>query len=267
MAELAEKPNERPNPLDIIQTTKPLPLRICMNGQPGVGKSTFASEAPNPIFILTEEGLGDITVDAFPLCRRLSDVYECIYRLKENEHDYKTVVLDSLDWCQDLIYDEVCARHNVQSIEDANGGFGKGYVEVAKEWRKLFAKFDELRIRCGMQIIFTAHTEVRRLNDPRLPSYDAFEIKLNKRGSAIVEEYCDVILFATWDVTVKVSKDPTSGQKRAMALEDAPRVMYTNLSPLYKAKNRYHLPDQLPLSYSAFERALKESRARRANNQ
>jgi hypothetical protein len=148
----------------------------------------------------------------------------------------------------------------VESIEDANGGYGKGYAEAAKEWRKLLDLIDRLKFGKNMNIIFTAHTELKKISDPRLPIYDSYAIKLNKRASAIVEEYCDVILFATWDVTVRETKE--NGQKRQRALTDAPRIIQTDLSPLYTAKNRFHLPPVLPLSWAAFDAAMKESRAR-----
>ena len=111
-----------------------------------------------------------------------------------------------------------------------------------------------------MSVILTAHTEVKKVQDPRLPTYDSYAIKLNKRASSVLEEWCDVILFATWDVTVREVKD--GGNKRSMALADAPRVIHTDLSPLYIAKNRYHLPPVLPLNWAAFDKAMRNSRAK-----
>lgn len=256
MTEKTEPP--KPNPLDIIQTNKRAPLALLINGQPGVGKTSFVSSPPNSIGILTERGLGDIEVDHFPICKTLDHVHECITRLCNNDHQYKSVFLDSLDWTQELIFDAVCKKHNVESIEDANGGYGKGYVEALREWRKLLDLFDRLRFEKGMNVLFTAHTEVRKVQDPRLPTYDSYAIKLNKRASAIVEEYCDIIIFATWDVTVREVKE--GGQKRTRALEDAPRVMHTDLSPLYTAKNRFHLPPTLPLSWAAFNKAISQNK-------
>jgi hypothetical protein len=258
---ISEDSEARPNPLAIIQKNRGGPLAICINGQAGVGKTTFAAGADNSIGIITERGLGDLEVDHFPLCEKWEQVLECVQRLIKNEHDYKNVFIDSLDWAQELIFDFVCRKHNAPSIEDANGGYGKGYVEALREWRKLLDMLDKLRFKKGMNVILTAHTEVRKVQDPRLPVYDTYAIKLNKRASAVVEEWCDVILFATWDITVKQVKD--GGQKRSMALEDAPRVVRTDLSPLYTAKNRFHLPPSLPLSWSAFSTAMRNARAKR----
>lgn len=253
-----EQGDSKPNPLDIIKKNKSGPLAICINGQAGVGKTTFACAAPNTIGIITERGLGDIEIDHFPICKTWEQLNECIARLISNGHNYENVFIDSLDWAQELNFDYVCRKHNAQSIEDANGGYGKGYVEALREWRKLLDNLDKLRFKKNMNIILTAHTEVRKVQDPRLPTYDTYAIKLNKRASSVIEEWCDVILFATWDVTVREVKD--GGAKRSMALSDAPRVMHTDLSPLYTAKNRYHLPPILPLSWAAFDKAMRISR-------
>lgn len=258
---IGEAVEERPNPLAIIQKNRGGPLAICINGQAGVGKTTFACGAENVIGVITERGLGDLDVDHFPLCEKWEHVLDCVKRLLVNDHEYKNVFIDSLDWAQELIFDYVCRKHNAASIEDANGGYGKGYVEALREWRKLLDLLDKLRFKKGMNVILTAHTEVRKVQDPRLPVYDTYAIKLNKRASAIVEEWCDVILFATWDITVKKVKD--GGQNRAMALEDAPRIIRTDLSPLYTAKNRFHLPPAIPLSWSAFTKAMRDARAKR----
>lgn len=260
---IAEEKPKAKNALSIIQTNEPGPIAACVLGPPGVGKTTFCFSAPKPIGILTERGLGDLVVDHFPLCKKFDHVLDAVNRLINSEHEYKTVVLDSLDWLQELIFDHVCRRHNVESIEDANGGYGKGYVEALREWRKLLDLFDILRFELKMNVLMTAHTEVKKVQDPRLPTYDSYAIKLNKRASSVVEEYCDAILFCSWDVTVKETKE--GGQKRTRALADAPRIIHTDLSPLYTAKNRFHLPATLPLKWSAFEAALNESRNKLIN--
>ena len=108
------------------------PPRLFIYGQEGVGKSTVGAAAPNPVFVQTEDGLGEIDTAKFPLAKNLNDVLAALTALREEPHDFQTVVLDSADWLERLIWDQVCAEFGVRSIEKADGGYGKGYVQLYK---------------------------------------------------------------------------------------------------------------------------------------
>jgi len=86
----------------------PMPPRVLIYGTEGIGKSTFASQAPKPIFVQTEDGLGEIECDKFPLAQSFEEVQEALTSLHQEEHDYQTVVIDSLDWFERLSWDAVC---------------------------------------------------------------------------------------------------------------------------------------------------------------
>jgi len=124
--------------LENIQRGKvSLPPRILVYGTEGVGKSTFAAGAPKPIFIQTEDGLGEIDCERFPLVRTFDDVMNSIAALYTEPHDYGTVVIDSVDWLERIIWDRVCRDFPVKynSIEKVDGGYGKGYVHAMTHWR------------------------------------------------------------------------------------------------------------------------------------
>ncbi len=53
---------------------EPAPRRILCFGTNGIGKSTWAANAPAPIFIQTEDVLGNIDEDRFPLATQYGDV-------------------------------------------------------------------------------------------------------------------------------------------------------------------------------------------------
>ena len=108
------------------------PPRLFIYGQEGVGKSTVGAAAPNPVFVQTEDGLGEIDTAKFPLAKNLNDVLAALTALREEPHEFQTVVLDSADWLERLIWDQVCAEFGVRSIEKADGGYGKGYVQPYK---------------------------------------------------------------------------------------------------------------------------------------
>ena len=113
------------------------PPRIMIYGSEGVGKSTFAASAPKPIFIQTEDGLSEIDTSKFPLCTTFDEVVLQLQAVRDEEHDYATVVIDSLDWLERLIWDRVCADYGVKSIEKADGGYGKGYTLALTYWRQV----------------------------------------------------------------------------------------------------------------------------------
>jgi hypothetical protein len=112
-----------PDTLPRVHTGKSrLPPRILVYGIEGVGKSTLASKTPKPIFIQTEDGLGEIDCHKFPLARLLEDVENALTELHVEKHDYQTVAIDSLDWLEQMIWDRLCKMHGVASIEKVDGG-------------------------------------------------------------------------------------------------------------------------------------------------
>ena len=112
----------------VIRGCRPAPRRVMVYGVQGVGKSTFGAAAPRPIFIQTEDGLGEIAADKFPLATSTADVIAAIGELHSQEHDYGTVILDSADWLERMIWDDVCREYNAKYLEKVDGGYGKGYT-------------------------------------------------------------------------------------------------------------------------------------------
>ena len=85
--------------LQTIQRGKqPLPPRLVLYGTEGIGKSTFGSQCPAPVFIQTEDGLAEIDCDKFPLATSFDDIVGYVNSLLNEPHEYQTVVIDSLDW-------------------------------------------------------------------------------------------------------------------------------------------------------------------------
>jgi len=110
--------------LDNIQKGKEnKPPRLFIYGNEGIGKSLYSASAPNPIFIQTEDGLGEIDCAKFPLSRNFSDVQSALTALRDEPHGFQTIVLDSADWLERLIWDQVCAEFGVRNIEKVDGGF------------------------------------------------------------------------------------------------------------------------------------------------
>jgi hypothetical protein len=232
-------------------TVKP-PI-IALHGTAGIGKTSFAAKAPKPIFIRTEDGLGGLNAETFPIAASWADVMGALGALYQEKHEYQTVVIDSLTALEPLIWAQVARDNNKDSIESL--GYGKGYVLAQDYWQQLLLGCAALRDEKGITPILIAHSEVTRFDSPEVEPYDRFQIRLHKRAMALVYERADIIAFCNWR-TVIFKDEVGIGQKKARGVGTGERLMHLVERPAYLAKNRYSLPDTLPLDWQAFHTAL-----------
>jgi hypothetical protein len=231
------------------------PPRIMCYGQEGIGKSTFGSQAPKPIFIQTEDGLDEINCDKFPMATKYDDVTEALADLRREKHTYETVVVDSMDWLENLIWDKLCDQHSVTSIEKVDGGYARGYTHALKYWREIINHLNVLRNQRGMVIVLIAHSKVERFEDPESSSYDRYSPRLHKHAAALVSEWVDAVLFATRKIRTQ-TEDAGFNRKRTIAhvlgKDGNERILRCVGGPSCVAKNRYAITEVLPLSWAAF---------------
>ena len=230
------------------------PRRTLLYGVHGVGKSTFGSMADQPIFVITEDGVADIDCEHFPLALKSADVLSAMAALYTEKHDYHTVVIDSLDWLERLIWADVCVKRGVKSIEDI--GYAKGYTFALTQWREVLEGLNALRNDRSMSVILIAHAQIEKFNNPETEPYDRYTPKLDKRASALVQEWCDEVLFASYKVNTK-STDEGFNRKRTLGLGTGERILRTTERPAHLAKNRLNLPNEIPFDhrvYAAFVR-------------
>ncbi len=225
------------------------PRRVVLYGVHGVGKSSWASCAPAPIFLPTEEGLNDLDVAKFPLLTRYADVLQAIDELYQSAHDFKTLVIDSADWLERLIWDDVCRKEQVESIEEI--GYAKGYTFALDRWREVLAGIDALRRERAMHAVLIAHSKIERFESPETESYDRYSPKLHKHAAALVQEWADEVLFACYRVMTRAT-DEGFGKERTRGLGTGERLLRTTERPAHLAKNRLDLPDELPLLWDAY---------------
>ncbi|MBO1361895.1 ATP-binding protein [Acetobacter sacchari] len=219
------------------------PPRIVIYGVHGVGKTSLAAGAPDPILIQTEDGADEIGVARFPLAKTLDDVYMQIGELVTEDHGFRTVIFDSADWAEKLVWEATCEDNGWKSIEAP--GFGKGYVEAENTWKKVLEGFDALRAK-GMCVIILAHCEVKRFDDPTNDGYDRYQIAVHKRASETLQEWADAVLFLNWRTMVQ-EKDQGMGRKITKGKGNGQRILYTEERPAAIAKNRYGMPDKIDL--------------------
>ncbi len=236
-----------------------LPPRLLVYGTEGVGKSTFAAGAPKPIFIQTEDGLSEIECDKFPLATSFDDVNSALTELYSTEHDYQTVVIDSCDWLERLIFDVLCQQYNVASIEKVDGGYAKGYTHALTHWRNVLHALDLLRNERGMVVIVVAHCKIEKFEDPESSAYDRYSPRLHKHASALVCEWSDAVLFATRRFRTQ-TEDAGFNRTRTIASAvgngGGERVLRCVGSPACIAKNRFGITEDLALSWDALVAAM-----------
>jgi len=212
------------------------PPRILLYGTHGIGKSRFAAMSPSPIFIPTEDGLTTIDVPRFPLAQSLDNVWEYMGKLISENHQYQTVIMDTIDWLENLIWKEVCKTGQKEKIEDF--GYGKGYNNALIYWDKFINGLDKLREK-GMAILLIAHSEIKIYNPPDNEPYDRYQIKLHQKAAAKLEEWVDAVLFLHKKVYVD--------NKKAVEGET---VLFTDSCPAWRAKNRYGFPKEIPYNFN-----------------
>lgn len=225
------------------------PRRILVYGVHGVGKTSFAAGAESPVFIQTEDGLGSVDAARFPLAKGLGDVLNALGELYTEKHPFRTVTIDSLDWLERLIHADVCGVKGVQSIEDI--GYGKGYAFALRQWREVLDGLDALRRERGMTVVLIAHAQIEKFANPETETYDRYSPRLHRLASALVQEWCDEVLFATYRVHTRTATEGFD-RKRVQAIGTGERVLRTNERPAHVAKNRLALPDEIPLDYAAY---------------
>lgn len=248
----ASPPSPRRMTLASVRTgARPAPRRTQLAGVEGVGKSTFAADAPAPIFIAAEDGIRHLNVASFPEPQTFGDVMDAVRSLAEEDHPYKTLAIDTVDWIEPLIWSHLCAQHGWELIETP--GYGKGYNVALDEWRKLLAALDKLRTAKGMEIILLAHVTIKTFSNPAGQDFSRYESKLNRSASALIREWTDANLFATFEEFTKKDGAKVKGYSTGR------RVIYTQRTAAWDAKNRFGLPDELPLSYEEFDAACRSA--------
>lgn len=228
--------------------------KVVIYGTEGIGKSSLASQFPEPLFIDTEGSTDNMDVARLDKPTSWIMLNNQIAFVKANPTVCKTLVIDTIDWAESLCVDNLCAMHGKKGIEDF--GYGNGYVYAKEEMGRFLNKLQDL-IEIGINVVLTAHAQIRKFELPdEMGSYDKYELKLGKKTSSqtapLVKEWADLLLFCNYK-TYLISQEKST-KKKAQGNQ---RVMYTEHNPAWDAKNRHGLPSELPLDYNSIAHIFK----------
>lgn len=242
----------------IRKTLERGPDKVFLYGIEGVGKTTFAAGAPAPVFIAAEDGIRNLdpVPESFPPPSSFQDVLDAVAELTTAEHGYQTLVIDTIDYVDGLIRDEVC-RRNGWSSEDFDA-YGRGLKVTPDEHRRLIAAIDRLVATRGMNVVVLAHARTKNFKNPAGADYLRYEPNLGGEAAPALWKYwAEAVLFATHESFVQVAKGGTDDPalKRGKGVSTGRRVVYTEWNAAYDAKNRYGLPPVLALDFAEFAAA------------
>lgn len=230
--------------------------KVVVYGPEGIGKSTFASQFPDPVFIDTEGSTAAMDVARLPRPTSWNMLLKEVEYIKSHPETCRTLVIDTIDWAEQLCVDHICSIHNKKGIEDF--GYGNGYVYTKEEFGRFLNRLSDV-IEVGVNIVLTAHAQLRKFEQPdELGAYDRWELKLGKKTqsqtSPLVKEWADMLLFCNYK-TYSVATDKDGKKHKA---QGGKRVMYTSHHPCWDAKNRYGLPEMCDFDYQVIKGILEE---------
>lgn len=223
--------------------------RVIIYGPAGLGKTSLAAEAPDPVFLMTEEGVpAGLNVDVLGpspeqnTFTKYEDLMTALMRIRDEPHDLKTVVNDTVDGVEVLIWDFICRENNWDSIETP--GYGKGYIEALYEWRNFIAMCDEIRSKRGMNVLWLAHSQTKNFDDPQYGPYSRFLLNVHAKAADALTYDADIVAFLNVGVDV-AETDKGFKQKTRTAESDGARWLFLDKRAAFDAKNRYGMPPKL----------------------
>jgi len=237
---------------NVVRGVQDEPLYVILYGVEGVGKSTFAAGAPAPIFLSTEGGTGHLDVARFPEVTTFADAMDAIRTLATEPHDFRTLVVDTVDHLEPLVHAHVLSGTKWKSLAEYGGGYGKGNEAALDVWRIFLKAIADLRRAKRMHVVFLGHSAIRTFKNPMGGDFDRYVAKMNEKAAGLVKESVGYVLFARYESFAKTDDD-----KRTRGFSDGTRILHTQWSASYDAKNRGDLPAELPLSWADFEAATR----------
>ncbi|SFE38809.1 ATP-binding protein [Peptostreptococcus sp. D1] len=237
--------------MDLIKGKQEKAQKVVIYGPEGIGKSTFASKFPEPVFIDVESGSSELDIIRTPTPSSYAILKQQISMLKCGYTEFRTLVIDTADWTERLIIEEICNKFQINGIEGI--GYGKGYTYLEEEFGRFLNSLQDI-VDMGINVVICAHAKITKFEQPdELGAYDRWELKLQKKTAPLLKEWADMVLFANYETHV-INVDNQGAVKGKNKAQGGKRVMYTTHTPSWDAKNRKGLADKLDFDYKEIER-------------
>lgn len=228
-------------------------IKTVIYGPEGIGKTTIAAQFPDPLFIDTEGSTNQIDVKRLKAPTSFAELLQMIDWVVQTK-PCATLVIDTVDWAERLATEEVLGENNWQSMESV--GFGKSYQHLYEKIGRLLDRLSNV-IEADINVVLVGHAKVEKFDDPgEMGSYDRWQLKLRSTGktdnSTLVKEWADMVLFVNYKV-IAVKADENGKSYRG---QGGKRTMYANHQPSFDAKNRFGLPDEMPMDYGQIDHVI-----------
>lgn len=230
-------------------TTAEAPIAL-FYGVPGVGKTSLAAEFPDAVWLQFdgEQAPAGVDLDGWAGVKTYEEVVTAIGALVNEEHEFKTLVIDSLSTLEKAVWAETCRRKNWTSIEAVD--YGKGYVEADAVWGEIISGLIALRAERSMSVVLLGHTEIVRFESPTSDPYARYYVGIHKRARALIEANVDLIGFINYRIALK--KVETGFNKTSTHAEGGGvRIIHVEERPGFTAKNRYNMPPEVTFKRGA----------------
>ncbi len=233
--------------LPVTTAKQPRPPRILVYGPGGIGKTTLAAAMPGVVVLPVEEGADALDVPRLPQPKSWTETLAMLDLVAADPSGFTALAVDSVTALEAMASAHVAAEHGKASIEAIE--YGKGVPALAVAWRGMLDKLTAIRSK-GVAIVLIGHSAVVHYDDPRSAGYDRFAPRLHPKAVAPqTMEWCDAVLCAQYRVFTD-AEDKGFNRERTRAVGSGERVLYATEKPTHLAKNRYALPDELPMSWA-----------------
>ena len=215
-------------------------IKMIVYGVPGVGKTTFAAQAPNPFIIDLERGAERYDV---PHNSDISTFME-FKTVLDNLPPCETLIIDTFDELEKLLVQHTMNKEGVDSLNKVGGGYGRGWLQVYEQFGFVISELDKIRITKGVNIILIGHSTIRHFEPADSTGYDRYTFACYEKNNDMLRRWSDITLFARFDSMV------VENGQNAKVKSNGKRVMYTVTNPCWEAKSRWKLPEKIPFEFA-----------------